>query len=156
MQLQNATTTKITKIIGLFEGLKGLAALAAAFGFLSLLHHNMHQLALEFIGHFGLNPAAHYPHILLEYVDKIAQTKESSVIILAFSYAAMRLTEGVGLWLGKAWGEWLAAVSGGIYLPFEMQHILHKPSWAIILIFLFNLTIVIYLVRQLWMRKNQS
>jgi uncharacterized membrane protein (DUF2068 family) len=65
--------------------------------------------------------------------------------MLAVIYAAMGISEGVvGLWYCFAWGEWLAALSGGIYLPFELRHLINRPSWEVLIVFVFNLAIVIY------------
>jgi uncharacterized membrane protein (DUF2068 family) len=44
------------------------------------------------------------------------------------AYAAIRLAEGYGLWLGKHWAEWLAVISAGLYLPFEISHFNRHPS----------------------------
>jgi uncharacterized membrane protein (DUF2068 family) len=151
MNLDN-NNSKIIRLIGLVEGIKGLAALLVAFGFLSLVHHDLHRLVLELIGHFDLEPTAHYPQLLLNFADMLTQTRASSIIMLAIAYAAMRVSEGVGLWYGFAWGEWLAAISGGIYLPFELHHLIHSPSWEVMIVFVFNLAIVIYLIRRLKLR----
>lgn len=153
MDLDN-NKSRIIRLIGLVEGIKGLAALLVAFGFLSLIHHDLRHLVLEIIGHFDIEPKAHYPHLLLNFADKLTQTPTSSIIMLAVSYAAMRILEGVGLWYGFAWGEWLATFSGGIYLPFELRRLIHSPSWEVMIVFIFNLTIVIYLIRRLKLRLN--
>ena len=49
------------KAIAIFEATKGVAALASTIGLLALLHHDLHHLALELVGHFGLNPTEHFP-----------------------------------------------------------------------------------------------
>lgn len=138
------------------EGIKGLAAIFVAFGFLSLVHHDLHNLVRELIGHFGLAPTAHYPQLLLNFADKATQAREASVIMLAIGYAVIRIAEGVGLWYGFAWGEWLAALAGGIYLPFELHHLMHKPSWEVMVFFVFNLAIVVYLTLRLQLRRKVS
>lgn len=150
----NYNNSRITRLIGLVEGIKGLAAIFVAFGFLSLVHHDLHRLVLELVGHFGLEPTAHYPQLLLSFADKATQARESSVIILALAYAMMRIAEGVGLWYGFVWGEWLAALAGGVYLPFELHHLTHNPSWEVMAVFVFNLAIVVYLTRRLQLRRK--
>lgn len=76
--------------------------------------------------------------------------------MLAIGYAVIRIAEGVGLWYGFAWGEWLAALAGGIYLPFELHHLMHKPSWEVMVFFVFNLAIVVYLTLRLQLRRKVS
>lgn len=46
-------------IVG-FEALKGVVALTACLGFLSLLHHDLHPVAASLIGHVGLDPGGHH------------------------------------------------------------------------------------------------
>lgn len=152
----NHKNSRIARLIGLFEGIKGLAAIFVALGFLSLVHHDLHGFVLELIGHFGLEPTAHYPQLLLSFVDNITQARESSVIILAMGYAAMRIAEGVGLWYGFAWGEWLAALAGGIYLPFELFNLMHQPNWEVMVVFVVNLAVVVYLTDRLQHRIRVS
>ena len=41
----------------------------------------------------------------------------------ALTYSAIRFTEAYGLWRERRWAEWLSAVSGAIYLPFEIYEL---------------------------------
>jgi uncharacterized membrane protein (DUF2068 family) len=50
------------------------------------------------------------------------------------------------------WAEWLAIVSGAIYLPFELYNLIRRPSafhWVILLI---NIAIVVYIA---WVRWDE-
>jgi hypothetical protein len=51
--------------ISLFEAVKGVAAIAASVGVLSLAHHDVRALAYAMVSHFHWNPQAHYPRLLL-------------------------------------------------------------------------------------------
>ncbi len=51
--------------IELFEALKGLAAIAASLGLLSLAHHDVRAMAYALMGHFHVNPDAHFPQMRL-------------------------------------------------------------------------------------------
>ena len=59
------------RTIGMFEAVKGIAALLGSIGLLSLVHHDVRELMLDLIEHLGLNPDAHYPMILLQYADAL-------------------------------------------------------------------------------------
>ena len=54
------------RIVALFEGAKGVLVLAAGFGLLSLIHHDVQGMAEEVVRHFHLNPASRYPRIFLQ------------------------------------------------------------------------------------------
>jgi len=137
------------RTIAIFEAFKGAAALAASLGFFSLLHHDLHRLAVALIGHFGLDPGDHYPAIVLRYADALADANLRNLVLLATGYVALRFTEAYGLWRERRWGEWLGALSGALYVPFELRHLLHSPTWESALVLAGNLAIVAYLAWQL-------
>ena len=57
----------------------------------------------------------------------------------------MRFGEAYGLWRERLWAEWLAIVSGGIYLPIEVWELLKGITWPRVVLFAVNLAIVAYL-----------
>jgi hypothetical protein len=140
--------------IAIFEATKGFAALAGLIGVLDLLHRNVRAVVLTLIGSFGLDPEAHYPSLLLHYADLLPDTDEQMLLMLASAYIALRFIEATGLWLGKAWGKYLGALSGGVYIPFEVVHWISQPSWFSAFVALLNLVIVSYLSFLLWRRKH--
>jgi uncharacterized membrane protein (DUF2068 family) len=136
--------------IAIFEALVGLAALAGLIGALDLLHHDVHALAMSLIGRFGLDPEAHYPSLLLHDADLLPDANVPMLVAMACALIALRFIEATGLWLGKVWGEYLGALSGGIYIPLEVVHWLREPSWMNAFIVLLNVVIVGYLTHALW------
>ena len=142
--------------IAIFEATKGMAALAGLIGVLDLLHRDVRAVVLTLIGRFGLDPEAHYPSLLLHYADLLPDTDVHMLVMLASAYIALRFIEATGLWLGKAWGEYLGALSGGIYIPFEVTHLIHEPSWMNAFIVVLNAAIVGYLAYVLWQRHQQN
>lgn len=139
--------------IALVEAFKGVLVLAASFGLLGLLHHDVRSVAREIVRHFGLNPAAHYPTILLHYADILENANLRSIVLLAVGYSIVRMIEAYGLWNDLAWGEWLGALSGAIYIPFEIRHFMLKPSIVGAGIFIINVAIVGYLAVRLYRRQ---
>lgn len=150
---RRATRTAI-RTVALFEATKGLAALAALLGWLSLMHHDLHHLALELIGHFELDPHSHYPALLLRYVDALNVTPVRTTVLLGSAYVSLRWIEAYGLWLERAWGEWLGALSGAVYVPFELRHLWHVPTWQSMVVLLFNIAVVAFLGVRLWRRRS--
>jgi uncharacterized membrane protein (DUF2068 family) len=140
--------------IAAFEAIKGLAAFAAVVGVLDLMHHDVRHLAIELIGHFHLNPEAHYPSVLLHYADLLPGADLHSLFLLASGYIVVRLLESYGLWNDYAWGEWLGALSGGLYIPFEFAHLLHRPSLITGLVLASNIFLVAFLIVRLWRRSQ--
>lgn len=139
--------------IALFEAIKGVAAIAASVGLVSLAHHNVRAMAYALIGHFHLNPDGHYPGIMLSYADMLASANLREVVLLAWGYAAIRLTEGYGLWKDRAWSEWLAALSGLVYLPLEVNHVMQHNTVINGAVLVSNVGVVAYMVHRLWQRR---
>lgn len=139
--------------IALLEIVKGAAAILASLGVLSLAHHDLRALAFALIGHFHLDPEAHYPRLLLDEAQWLQQADVRQVVFFAGAYALLRFTEGYGLWKDRSWAEWLAAGSGAIYLPLEMSHLLHSTTWVNAGVLGLNALIVLYMLGRLWRKK---
>jgi uncharacterized membrane protein (DUF2068 family) len=62
------------------------------------------------------------------------------------AYTVVELIEGVGLWLGKRWGEYFAMVATSVGLPLEIYDLTTKITVTRVLFFAINLALVLYLV----------
>jgi uncharacterized membrane protein (DUF2068 family) len=144
------------RAIAVFEAVKGIAALAALIGLLDLMHHDVRHIAMELIGHFNLNPDARYASILLHYADAFTGANVRSLVILATGYIAVRALEAYGLWNERACGELLGALSGGLYIPYEISHIWHRPSIINAAVLAGNVFVVGFLVYRLWCRRKND
>lgn len=141
------------RFVAWMEGVKGGVVLIAGFGLLSLLHHDVRHIAERLVHHMHLDPARHYPHI---FVDAAAQVNDSRLWTLAAGaagYALVRLAEAYGLWRGRAWAEWLAALSGSIYLPFEIYELSRGVNVLRLITFSCNVLIVIFMIHALRQRQ---
>lgn len=143
------------RAIAVFEAIKGIAALAAIIGVFDLMHRDVRHLAMEMIGRFGLDPDARYPSLLLHYADLLPGANVRSLVLLALGYILVRLLEAYGLWNDRAWAEWLGALSGGLYIPFEIGHLMPRPSVISAVVLVGNVFVVSFLVFQLWGRRNE-
>ncbi|MES1976635.1 MAG: DUF2127 domain-containing protein [Pseudomonadota bacterium] len=140
--------------IALFEAVKGLAALAAGLGLLGLLHYDVHRLALALLWRFHLDPQMHYPELLLHYADLLNGIDLRTLAPVAVAYIALRWLEAWGLWKEKAWAEWLAALSGALYIPLEVAHLVHRPGLINAGVLLANIGVVTFMAFQLWRRLH--
>ena len=141
--------TKSERLIAVFETSKGILVLLAGFGLIKLIHQDAAAFADKLIQLLHLDPAAHYPQIFLELANNASSAKLWGLAALAFAYTIVRLFEGYGLWNDLKWAKWLAAVSGGIYVPFEVYEVITKFSWLPIVVLLSNVSVVIYLLFRL-------
>jgi uncharacterized membrane protein (DUF2068 family) len=117
------------RTVALFEAAKGAIVLLAGIGVLALIHHDAQRLAEQLVGHLHLNPAKHYPRIFIDATANLTDARLLVLATLAAAYALVRYVEAYGLWRERRWAEWFAAVSGGIYIPFELYELFQGATW---------------------------
>jgi uncharacterized membrane protein (DUF2068 family) len=61
-------------------------------------------------------------------------------------YGALQLTEGIGLWSLRRWGEYVAVVGTTIFIPLEVYELTEKLSWLKVTILVVNVAAVLYLL----------
>jgi uncharacterized membrane protein (DUF2068 family) len=62
------------------------------------------------------------------------------------AYGALQLVEGVGLWMLKRWGEYVAVVGTSLFIPVEIHELLDRVTVLRVLALLVNLFAVGYLL----------
>ncbi len=139
-----------------FEAMKGAVVLLAGTGLLSLVHRDVHAAAARLVEHAHLDPASHYPTIFLDAAARVTDSRLMLLAAGAATYSIVRLIEAYGLFRERAWAEVLAAVSGGIYVPFEVFELVRKPTWHGVALLLLNLIVVGVMVRALQRRRAGS
>lgn len=142
------------RTVALFEAFKGAVVLLAGFGLLSLVHKDVHAVAARLIEHMHLNPASRYPQIFLDAASNVHDRRLEWLAVGAGAYALVRFVEACGLYGEKAWAEVLAAVSGAIYVPFEIAELVRRPTWHGALLLVFNLFVVALMVSALLQRRK--
>ena len=145
---------KTIKFVAAFEAFKGLLALLAASGVLLLVHKDLHALAVRLVEHAHLNPAAHYPSIFIVAAKHLENTRFTLIAVGALVYSTLRFVEAYGLYREASWAEVLAAVSGTIYVPFEVNELMHFVNWLSIGALLINIAVVVVMVVALVVRRR--
>jgi len=119
--------------------------LLAGFGILSLVHRDAWDVAESFLEWLHISPDTHYAQVFLNLADQVTDKKVWAVATGALAYSMLRFIESYGLWRERAWAEWLAMISGAIYLPFEILELVRRPDGIRLMIFLINLAVVLYM-----------
>ncbi|HUQ24086.1 MAG TPA: DUF2127 domain-containing protein [Burkholderiales bacterium] len=132
--------------MALFEALKGTLALLAAAGLFYLIPRDFHDVAAEVIDRLHLNAGKSYPNVFNRILENTSDAQLWLIGALVVAYALIRFTEAYGLWLGRRWAEWLAALSGAIYVPVEIYELWRGLSWIKIAALVANLAIVVLMV----------
>lgn len=61
-------------------------------------------------------------------------------------YGVLQIIEGIGLWGGWRWAEYLAVVATSAFIPLEIYELAHKPTPLKAAALVMNVFVVIYLV----------
>jgi uncharacterized membrane protein (DUF2068 family) len=130
------------RTIALMEFAKGIAVLAAA---ISLYWVDPADVVGGFLDFLHISPDHHIAQMLLHSANSLGNASLWSVIAVACVYSGLRFAESVGLWRARAWAEWIALVSGALYVPFEVYKLAHKVSIFHVSILLINLAIVAFM-----------
>ena len=127
----SANTSKtVIKSVAFFEAIKGALVLLGGFGLLSLLHRDVRLIAAALVGRLHLNPTHGFANSFIEAASRVTDGRLWMIALLGFIYGVFRLIEAYGLWFGKVWAEWVAVLSGGIYLPVEIYELYEKITWV--------------------------
>ena len=139
-----------------YEAAKGALVLLAGLGLLGLIHRDVQEAGEELVRHLHLSPSSHYPRIFLALTARVTDGWLWTLALGSLLYASLRFAEAYGLWRGKAWAEWLAAISGAIYVPFEVVELVKKVTALRITSLAVNLLVVGYMLMLLRRRPRSE
>jgi len=156
--LKQATRKEILReglrTVAVFEAFKGMLALLAGAGLFYFIPRDLRHIVVELVGRLHLNPGKSYPNVFLRVVEDASNAQLWLIAVLVIVYAGVRFTEAYGLWFARKWAEWLAAVSGGIYVPLEMYELARHVTWVRIAALGLNIFIVAFMCFALWRRSR--
>jgi uncharacterized membrane protein (DUF2068 family) len=134
-------------LIAAYKFILALMFIAVGVGALRLLHKDIDDV----ISHIGdllrFNPESKFVNFLYDKASLINDPLLKRIGALAFSYAAVSMAEGIGLYLEKAWGEFLTLAITASFLPWEIFEIFHRLTWVRVGLLVVNLLVFVYLLR---------
>jgi uncharacterized membrane protein (DUF2068 family) len=140
------TTLQILRAVATLEVTKGMIVLLAACGVLLLMQReDPWDIADGLLRLLHISPDHHFAQVFLDWADSLTVAKIWTVAAAAISYSVLRFLEAYGLWYARAWAEWIALISGALYLPFEIYKVVHSQSLFHVSVLLVNLAIVFYM-----------
>jgi uncharacterized membrane protein (DUF2068 family) len=86
---------------------------------------------------------------IIHELDKLFTLRAGTlqaVGIALIAYAVLEGIEGIGLWRGKRWAEYLTFIATSILLPLEIYEIINRGTVLKVIGFLINLAVVIWLL----------
>jgi uncharacterized membrane protein (DUF2068 family) len=149
----NWSDRRMVRAIGVFKLAKAALFLVVGMAALRLVHADVVELVGQWVPRLGIAPGSHYLGRLLVEAAKLTPNRIIDVSVGSFIYAALFLTEGIGLWLLKRWAEWMTIVITSSLVPVEVWEIWRRPNVGKVLVLVINLALVGYLIWQV--RKEE-
>jgi uncharacterized membrane protein (DUF2068 family) len=142
------------RTVGLLEILKGLVVATLAYLVSHAIRHDydFEDLAERILERLHISIDHSWTQHILNWADKLSDVRPTTILLIAGAYAILRFAEGYGLWRQRVWAEWLAIISGALYIPLEVQRLVRHPTalhWTILII---NLLVVLYIG---WVRWDE-
>jgi uncharacterized membrane protein (DUF2068 family) len=142
------------RTVAILEASKGVLVLLVAFGFAEIihLHIDLEDAAQNLLGLMHINPDHRISQAFVDFAGRMMDANLVTVLAIAFFYSSLRFIESYGLWRARVWAEWLAIISGAIYLPLELYHLIRRPTTTHWIILLVNIGVVLYIA---WVRWDE-
>jgi uncharacterized membrane protein (DUF2068 family) len=138
----------IVRLIAVFKLLKALSLILGGFGALQLLSPSTGPRLQEWLAESPIAGRQLAEQTLSRLSGMPAKHLEGLGIVL-FGYAALFLTEGIGLLLERRWAEYLTVIATASFIPLEVYEIVKQATAVRIVLLVVNIAVVIYLIVRL-------
>ena len=135
----------VLRAIAGFKLVKAVLLLLVALAAHALVNQDLAHWARDLADHLQMRVHSHYLHLLLAKLGALQPHSLEAVSAVAFGYAALLSTEGIGLWLEKRWAEYLTVVITASLVPIELYELCLHATATKFAVLGVNLTVVAYL-----------
>ena len=145
----------VLRLIAVERGARGLLLLTLAYGVwrfdgsrnaLKQVFNSYLPSFLPLADRLGVDLRESGPVRLIEQAFTARHTTLLMVAAGVLLYGILQLTECVGLWLMRRWGEYVAAVATTIFIPLEIYELIGKITWLRVAALIINVFAVAYIV----------
>ena len=140
-------------LIAAYKLLGALLFIAIGVGALRLLHKDIDDVVWRMISDFKMNPESRLVNFIFEKAELLNDPILRRIGLGAFCYAAVGILEAIGLYLEKAWGEFLTLAITASFLPFEIHEIMRRLTPMRVGLLVANILVLVYLI---WMLGERA
>ena len=134
------------RLIALFKFAKMVLLIAVGLGALRLLDPDTAAQAQRWATALATSSDRRSVQQILAQAVGLSPGRLEILALGSFLYAGLFGTEGLGLWLGRRWAEYLTVVATGSFVPIEIFEVLQRLSLLRVGALVLNLAVVAYLV----------
>jgi uncharacterized membrane protein (DUF2068 family) len=116
---------------------------------LYLAGHDSANTITRWVSYLHLDPGDHWIDRPVAAALALPPHSLRAIGLGTFVFAAIFLTEGIGLLLRRHWAEYLAVIATASFLPLELYELIHRVRATRVVIVAANLAIVVYLIVRL-------
>lgn len=147
----------VLRLIAIFRHIKAVLLIITGLAALRLVKPGAVKQATDWVSAMPFATQHEFVGRALAKVTRLPPKRIQELAVVLFLYAALFIVEGIGLWMGKRWAEWLTLVATTSFIPFEVYEVAHKATVLSVGILVANIAIVIYLVyRRLHTERGRS
>ncbi len=147
--------TKGLVLIAVYKLLQALLFVAIGVGALRLLHKDVDDVLYRIASDLRFNPEGRIVNFILDRASLLNDPILKRIGFGAFCYAGIGILEAIGLYLEKAWGEYLTLIITASFLPFEVLEIIRRNTWPRVSLLLVNVVVLIYLSKLVFERQRR-
>ncbi|HEV8117834.1 MAG TPA: DUF2127 domain-containing protein [Thermoanaerobaculia bacterium] len=144
----------LLKTIAVFKLVKALLLIGVGLGSLKLLNPEAAATADRWVSVLSWRVGPKAASAVKNQLSSVPDSKLLLIGIAAFLYAGLFAVEGVGLWKGKRWAEFLTIIATSSFVPFEIYELIRHPTWQRGATLAINLLVVGYLVWKVRQRAS--
>jgi uncharacterized membrane protein (DUF2068 family) len=132
--------------IGLFKLAEAVFFFLVGAGAIHFIHRDLGDSAVRLAERLRIDPDGRLVSYVIDHLDAITAQRLKQIGVATFFYAALRVTEGVGLVMEQVWAEYLTVGVTTAFLPWELYEIARHADWVRVCLLLANLVVLAYLV----------
>jgi len=130
--------------------------IAVGVGALRLVHKDLGDMLLRLVHHLHFNPESRAVDFILDRASIVNDRLLRRFSVGLFAYAAVGMTEGIGLYLEKAWGEYLTVLITGSFLPWEIFEVIRRATLVRSGLLVVNILVFLYVLKVLVEREKRK
>ena len=146
---------RLLLLIAFYKFLHALLFFAIGIGAQHLLHKDIADEIDTLARYLRFDPESRLVNLILEKAALINDPLLRRIGFVAYSYSTVMLIEGIGLYLEKAWGEFLTIAITASFLPWEIYEIFRRLTAFRAGLLAINILVLLYLLRLVVSRARQ-
>lgn len=134
-------------LIAAFKLAQAALFIAVGVSALRLIHHDLPEMLGRLARHLHFSPESHFIDFILDKASLVDDKILRRFSVALFSYAALGMTEGIGLYLEKTWAEYMTLAITASFLPWEIFEVIRRAAPFRVILLTVNILVFLYLLK---------